>query len=1113
MEEFFNFLKQTRPEIGFTDVYDLSEIYQSDERYALSNIYLDPDGLDQIFGLANAGVVKEDIRTIGGLEDSVIHSLTIADRTRDGVSFNLSQQLTTDKALGEPGKQSFINNNFSDNIIIFQGGIAANNIQYNFLDANGDLRTTTVPTSRESLFNSQKDADGKFTSASYPGLFRIRRRSHFNTLNLSSKLLIPVDSIIESPTNTLNIPIYMRSDLNTSPSVISLKSYATKNSPLILRVRIFNSANFLISRDPASVNSAFVFGYELKRRSDLQLVKLETITDSNGASEVSRTINVAGTVGNNVDCLLYIYLDPSQVTKLDISGMGIVEDAGKDIGLVGFDNLEDLDISGNRLSTLPVWVKTLDSSLNRLDISGNSFWNNGIVQWFDYQDMSGGESVPTQTLLQIMTYSGYTDSGAITAYDGSYATAQDSSGNTYKDFRRTGNGTIDNANGFRIFTELETLNMGANIRVKNADFSKVFPNLKSVIMNDGDDKNLYSGYIPKLNNNGGLINISYNSQFNMTGGINYIGDNLEWDDSETTSVKNQFIGQFKITSWNTYGCRLTGGVLTESSDVSGVAKYYHVANGSNVTDAWSGWLEYLQSFNCYYEGDIAFKLASGSSAEWKNLKTININHNSRKTPVTKLKYNIAVTGTGNETAVDIVNAPKMTSINAYYGGWGGKLFSIALAPAITSMNLGANNWEGYVDSKGIQRILPDNFASSEKDSGLRKLYLHDLSSSKKLEFRENDFENIPKLYYFYVRKSYFRGKLPSIEDNSFTSGVNNMEFRIDSNRFRDISSLGTSKRIRLIYSPNQGTGMGGCLIPNYNLTGGNGILYYIHHGGSLKHTYPSNWHSSSKRNKPISPIFLGTEEKEVLTGVTWTTDSNESDKLNVASGSPNLLANILVGDEIYNGSTSLNARVTQVDFENKFIYVSSSSLNLSGVTLSFKRSGQDISSFFENYTNLRYLYLDNNRISGEIPSFTGCTKLQNIYLHRNLLTTYNKGTLQNVTGAGSSNSTPRLRRLYLYRNPLSKGSVRAIIEDAYDCAKYFAGKNLSFNVTINLKNTKYDSTSGTYINYTSSEIFDQSSTVTDPGTEETITIEDPLLVKYNQMGPGNIYSGVKFSIF
>jgi hypothetical protein len=199
------FLQANRSEIGLVDGFDLSEIYTRDSRFALSNMLLDPDGLDQIYKLSADGLTKEDIRTVGGLEQPLIHSLGISDRVLEAVSNDLSNQITTDRPIGEPGKQSFVGETQSDNVVVFAGGIAANKIEYSFLDENGELRTTTVPTSRESLFDSIKNEEGLFETASYPGLFRIRRRSHVNQIKLSSTMLIEKSVVIESP------PIFLRS--------------------------------------------------------------------------------------------------------------------------------------------------------------------------------------------------------------------------------------------------------------------------------------------------------------------------------------------------------------------------------------------------------------------------------------------------------------------------------------------------------------------------------------------------------------------------------------------------------------------------------------------------------------------------------------------------------------------------------------------------------------------------------------------------------------------------------------------------------------------------------------------------------------------------------------
>ena len=92
MAEFFKFIKQNRPEIGLAGSYDLSEIYDKDERFALSNLLLDPDGLDQIYKLSTGGVTAEDIRTVGGLDKPIIISLAISDETLSDVSFDFVEK-------------------------------------------------------------------------------------------------------------------------------------------------------------------------------------------------------------------------------------------------------------------------------------------------------------------------------------------------------------------------------------------------------------------------------------------------------------------------------------------------------------------------------------------------------------------------------------------------------------------------------------------------------------------------------------------------------------------------------------------------------------------------------------------------------------------------------------------------------------------------------------------------------------------------------------------------------------------------------------------------------------------------------------------------------------
>jgi hypothetical protein len=1141
MSKFFKFIQSNRAEIGLVDRFDLSEIYSADERFALSNIGLNPDGLDQIFKLSSDGLTKEDIRTMGGLDRPIIHSLAISDRTLGGVSNDLFGKITTDKAIGEPGKHSFTNNSESDNIVIFHGGIAAKKIEYNFLDENGEVRTTTVPTSRESLFNSTRNVAGDYTEVSYPGLFRIRRRSHVNEIKLGSKLLIPRGAVVESPTDTLNLPVYMRTGSNTSPGVTTLQCYATKNSPIVLPVRIFNSASISFSRQSANSGSpGFVFGWELKRQSDLATVRGGSVNSVGAITTVNISISTAGTIGNGVDCLLYVYLDPSVITVARLSGIGLRElSGGQDIGLVGFNALKDLDISNNGLSTLPVWLKTLHGTLERLNIRENVFWNNGIVSHFDYQDLRGSgitgassAAPPNLALSQVLGYSGWADTGRLTQYDGDFATIQDKVGTLYKDSRANSisGGTlpqVDFANGFRPFTALRELNIGPHASVVNGDFYTLFPNLQTIVLDSpGASFNNIIGLFPRLRNNGALMAINFTNQQNAGGSIKYIGSTSEWATGLSNADKQQFIGQFKVTSFNIRDVSVFGGIATGASDVpnatvDGKPRYHHIESGS-VSEAWAGWLAETQSIDAHFT-DVAVKLATGNSLLWNKLRSIDVNFAGSKGIRNKIIYNSGVSG-GDQTAADVIQAPQLGSINAYSAGWSGKLFSIEGANNLTFANLGNNDWEGFTDSEGRQYLFPNNFATQATESQFSRLnaiYFHyNINGAiRDLEFRENDLENLPKLSTFYILDSYFTGKFPRVVNNSLTSGVF-FNTWIRNCRFRDVSALGSafSSRVRTIFAPGQGTGVGGSLLPNFASQSTNTSLVYVNFDSSLSSRYPGNWANASLRNKVISPLVTGAVDSSTPS-VTWSsrnnnnTSSANSDKL--YHNSPGAFipsSEIMVGDVVTGAGVPSGTRVTQIDRNGLFVYINNE-VTITTQTLTFTRAGQNISGFFDNHLSLDEVYLSNCRVSGAMPTFANCTNIRFINLRNNLLSQYVVGTFKNITGVSTSRrTTPALRIAYLEDNAFTPLAIRDIISDMHDIAVYYASLNIRPNIQIRLLGTKLNTALNQYQNYTRAEIFTQGSTFTD-SAGETITIPDPLETKFNQLGPGRLYPGVSIELF
>lgn len=1150
MSDFFSFLRSNRSKIGLVDTYDLGEIYDADQRDALKNIFLDPDGLDQIYRLSRNGIIKEDIRTMGGLDLPVIHSLAIAEDTLSGVSFDISRHIRTNDDIGEPGKHSFSSKTYSDNVIVFHGGIAANNIEYNFLDENGELRTTTVPTSRESLFNSIKDTEGRVTLASYPSLFRIRRRSHLSELRLKDKLLTPRQTITESPTDVLNLPVYMRTSTNVDPNVTLLQCYSTKNSPIVFPVRISTSATFTIERSPADAASGtpFVFGYELKRARDGELIRSEVINSAE-SPKVSRTINVVGTLGQNQDCKLYIYLDPQQVETLELPGFGIKEELGRDIGLVGFSNLKKLNISNNSLSTYPVWLKTLDQKLEYLDIRNNSFWNNGIVEVFDYQDLrssgiSGRSDVapPTITGVQVLGYSGFKADGTKhQTYTGEYNTITDSNSVLYKDLRKNaiqGNTITDTseAEGFRTFGAMKELLIGPTAVLINADLSKLFPNLENLNLKTGGNnpRTLY-GLLPKFNNSGQLITIDYHKQHSVGGTINYMGNTLTWTDAiqadyvndPENAIAKQFIGQFKVKQFDAWHTDIKGGFLTGPDDVNSVNGRYHVDTQANVPDAWKGWIDNLQSANIGWYSNVCFKVATGSSLQWKKMNFLNINHAWANSPAPRVYYNSNVTT--SESATDILYGNSWSRIYAWKSGWGGKVFSIANAPNISIMHLGGNDWSGYGNrADGFRYLLPDNFTDSSSEYQLSELKLDYLryGQDRKLIFRNNDLKNLQYISELDLAHSKIFGKFPTIYNDGPLANRTISKIDVENCNFRDLSALGSSntKRVSEIFFFSQGSSVGGALMPIFSASS-NTVLSVVHGDGSLSSSYPSNWkNDTSLAGRPIASLFNGTTEENTVPGVTWYFDSSEEGEGEriYANNSGNVVLSsyLMVGDEIIY-SNDVKGIVTQIDINNGYIYAKGSGIadipSSGSNALTFRRRGQDISSYFENHSSMSELRLNNTRLVGEIPIFKGCKNAVYVDLGNNLLTDYKKGTI----GTGSllgTRGTVRLKKLWINNNPLSKESIRKIIKDCYDFVT--TAGNRSYNISIYINNTKYDPTTKQYRNWTREEIFDGATTVTVPDPTEdnpdqtkTTIIPDPYESYFNRMGSGNTYPRMKISLF
>lgn len=1132
MSDFFSFLKSTRAKVGLVDFYDLSEIYESSQKDALRNLFLDPDALDQVYTLSRDNVSKEDIRTAGGLDRSVINSIALSYEVLPGVSTDILKQIRTDTSIGEPSKLSFSSDSFSDNLVVFHGGIAANNIEYNFLDENGEVKTTTVPTSRESLFNSVKDNQARITLASYPSLFRVRRRSHVSSIRLRDSMLLKREAIVESPTDLVMLPVYMHTSDTTDPDVTPLRCYATKNSPITIPVKITSYGSFSVKRSAANsiTQSPFVFGWELRRASD-QLLVLSEVGPTLQGQEYITAFSVVGTLAQDVSCDLVIYLDPLQVEELNLRALGIKERSAQDLGLIGFDNLKKLKIGENGLTTLPVWLKTLDKKLEQLDISQNPHWFNGIIGVFDYQDLRGSgiegasqEAPPSITATQVLTYSSYFPNGARNStYTGEYSTVSDDAGKLYKDLRKN---TLDNvtpvnfseAQGFRTFSRLKELLVGASVPFVNADFSKAFPNLENFqAATTETTPQVLRGLLPKFNNNDQPITVNYWYQKNLGGTINYMGNTLQWTDtinaSPTSATAKQFIGQFKVKSFLAYETKIKGGFFTGPDDVNSVAGRFHVQSQANVAQAWSGWLDNLTEMVIGPDSQGCCKIANGTSLNWKNLAYISSNSSFGSSPEKRVVVYNANVPASSEVSDDILVANTLYQANLYASGIYGRLFSIKSAPMLQLLQVGGNDLEGYGDGE-FKYLLPSNFVDPSAPSSLLWFiapYIHN-PFGKSLIFRQDDFKYLPKLNHIQLQQSQILGKFPTIYDGPTT--FNYIDITLCA--FRDLSSLAASNRISTILFSGQSVARGGALLPNFT-SSSNNVLEAVEAENNLSSYYPEYWFDTNKANKAIESLINGDVEENEIPGVVWNRDEDDPERI-FADRTVFLHQFIMTGDQIYYNDV-LVGEVTQLDRLGAYIYARGSgiiSIPTTPVQLVFRRKGQNVSSYFNRYTNLKRVLFNNNRLVGSVPKFEGCNKMVRVDLSDNLLTSYQLGTFGTeclLGGSGTINLDFKLNN-----NPLSKDSIRKIITDLYTFASNTTGR--TYSISVNLRSTKWNSDTTSFVDWQRSDVFTESitrtvpdPTPTDPGRTRTETISDVCETYFNRMGTGTAYPNIKINLF
>lgn len=1068
MAEFLGFGQLIRPDIGLIadGVQNLSEIYTSDQPDALRNIRLNPEILDIIYRLSDT-VSKEDLRAVSGLSSLLLPTLHLQSETLRRIKDLLylgERYINSSKPIGIDSNPSLRGDLVKvPNIIIYNGSIQCQGVQYrtkilgeSSLYSGAENVLASVSISRSSLFNSEKYGDneqntGYFKYSSYPLSIRVRRRSHVNRITVNKSTFVPRVSIKEDPSH--EILCYV--DNGNTGNSLPLKLLSTKNSPLRIPCRMA-SGTIKFTFTEAGV---FFFGYQVQPLQSRvigeqpQFLALDPISQTTASSSFTLDIDITTTgYQNSYDLYLYLYINPEKIRSIEFSGINISEFVdGRDIGLTGFNNLTSLTLRDTSIKILPIWLKTLSTKLQTLDIaSDGDTYRNGVLEYFDYRNASESPSSSTP-LYTTVSYLTIPKKGSIVNENGNdwndiifekYITSQVPTGTDVNDPSIV---TRIPGTDFRVFSAIRTLNIGDRMRGFNPRLDDVFPNLS--FLRWGGLTNTISGTLPKINNHGRVIQ-SYNINSSGAGGdIADIGTSQVVTDNNVNGPTH--ISKYKIDLLDIGTCAsITGQIAT--ADFA----------------EWETWFSQTKFIDISRTSTSIGLQPTGYV--WQNLQTLN----------TEYSGGIVFTP-ANGTIADPIKAPGIPLLNIYGTASTGPIPSLGTDPtqhtsAIVSVQFGGTNTISTVSENGYAYILPSNFAP-DRPSSPHKLSTFEISDTSRIgRYRANDFKYLYELDNFnLIRSTGMWGKFP-IFPTKRNPEIEVKEIFINISggcRFYDLSTLDITSTNRYIArdlvsldAQDQNIDRGGCKLPLLEGTGGVDAskIQYINLSNSLSSIYPSNWVGTDKL--PNSYVF-DTDIYSLIDGITPGRQINSDDAIYFMTGISDFNRRVLVNDSVHSSVSGAElARVVSV--ESSIIYLDRDILDSIPGTYYFKRNTQPIDNWFQaGFTDLTQIRLSGCRLSGSINIRSGFSKVTDdnyscFDLSNNCLTGYIAGFDKIFSGSN------RKITLDLSYNNFSVDVIRDMLSEllTIEAQRKFT------NVEIRLNNTKISS-SNTYINYTQEELF------------------------------------------
>lgn len=1134
MTKFLGFGQLTRPDIGLIadGVQNLAEIYKSDQDTALRNVRLNPEILDIIYGLSDT-ISKEDLRSVSGLSSLLLPTLALESQTFSSINNSLESYINSRQPIGT---DSGVNGSLVrvENVMLYNGSIQCEGVSYktnllnpsNGLYSGPEIKTSAVSTSRASLFNAEKEDTGYFASATYTGSIRVRRRSHVNRITLNPYTFIPRAPVQEDPSHKINC--YVGSGSTRSTKSRKLGLLATKNSPLKFPCRMSTGTVTFGFQD---ASSPYFFGYQVQplvsRDGGIPTVlPLDPKAQVEGNTSHSVSIDVSK-VGyqNSYDLYVYLYLNPEKVTSLTFSGMSITEfmtAGGKDIGLVGFNNLESLTLSGTSMQILPVWLKTLSTKLKNLNIaSSGDTWVDGPLRWFDYRDSSlsaVNTSLPFYTMVSYLTVP---KKGAMINVDGNNWNGKSGTYNPATD-----NSTLNDDDNlfaryiknlprtpgthFRQFNAMQTLSLGNKVYGKNPRMDDIFPDLRNLSWVGSYYRAPISGTPPKINNNGNPI--SYNiTQSGASGSIEDIGTSTTIGDNTVNGASH--ISKYRIESFS------IGGAGHRQSTISGSIA------AASVESEWSTWLIDTKSIGIQHS-NVAINLQP--VAAWKDLQSCSLYQSG---------------GTTFKAGSPALNCPNLGSIDLYGTSTTGpmpSLGSTANTNALSFLRIGFGNVISGISDGSFNYILPIDFATNRGNPGTdHKLGAFNIQgASVSGRFREKDFKHCYNLTsLFFSSSSGITGNFPEFPTKR-TPATDTKDIAVYATgcRFYDLRTLNlnSSNRYRardiisINFEGNNSSG-GGCILPDLKGLGGADQIRIqtINLNSSLPSVYPASWSGNAQS---AGKYILETDGSSQVSGLTPNRETNGSsdneDNVYWLSGSgTNYRTKVLVNDYVRaSGTTSNLARVINVDTDK--IYIDADIPGSSATTFVFKRDPVDITNWFQSgFKDIKLLRMNNCRLSGSINIDAGFSLIADgsssekaIDLSNNNITGYIQGFDRIFTGSN------RKITITLSNNNFSVSTIRGMLEELLD----IQALNQFTNVRVDLNNTNLNPTTRSHSSYSQDQIFtntieaisgqtisltrtetvkvfSQVTTVNEDGSETTSTVQTGTK---NITVPGKLIAGI-----